>query len=77
VKIGNEAGMAESRRSFAARYRLEAYATLHPPKDFGAEDHRFASIDALSSEAFHTDSFSKIGRSVTASSRLFGNPLRL
>src|SRR6516164_9688081 len=30
-EIGNYAGMAQSRRSITARYRLEAYATLHPP----------------------------------------------
>jgi hypothetical protein len=26
-----DAGMAQSRRSIAARYRLEAYGSLHPP----------------------------------------------
>jgi hypothetical protein len=36
-EIGNDAGMAQSRRSIAAGYRLEAYATLYPvaPKVFG------------------------------------------
>jgi hypothetical protein len=29
-EIGNDAGMAQSRRSIAARYRLEAYANLVP-----------------------------------------------
>jgi hypothetical protein len=39
--------MAQSRRSIAAGYRLEAYATLHSPKAFGAEDHPFVKLGLM------------------------------
>jgi hypothetical protein len=38
-EIGSDAGMAQSRRSIAARYRLEAYATLHPPSALDKPEH--------------------------------------